>query len=137
MDFVTMLTPLLGMAFLIERIIEVAFNVLDWLLDRVPVPWLSAKKKSTVPADQEQFTGLKVGATFIASIILGIYFTTSWGIAFFNLPNGSGGTVSNSMNQLFSGVVAGAVAPYAHQVLEGLLNLQKFLEEQKKKLAGQ
>ena len=36
----------------------------------------------------------------------------------------------------FAGAVAGVMSPFAHQILESLLNFQKLLEEQKKKIAG-
>ncbi|MFN8372540.1 MAG: hypothetical protein U0694_06650 [Anaerolineae bacterium] len=203
MDFVTALAPLLGLAFLIERIVEAGFNaieeILKWswvksLLKILPgglrltvsdsvsdnmtskvaaarvasdaaaaassvataAPDDSAKSTAALDAKAAAAEAEKAAAvaraaadaqaatlaswkqvfTLVVSMALGVYFAGQFQIPLLLLSALPGVTVPEALNSpLVVGMIAGAISPFTHQILEGLLNFQKLLEQQKKFIA--
>jgi hypothetical protein len=127
MDFVTLFAPLFGIAFLIERILESIVNVVELS------PNVIAMKQSTDPAVAERYAKIKQIATMILAILLGVVVGNMLGVGFIlrlDVPF----QVDPAVDRLITGAIAGALAPYAHQVLEAILNFQKLMEAQKNKI---
>jgi hypothetical protein len=125
MDVVALFAPLLGVSFLIERIIESVFNVVEMF------PNVSALKRSSDPAVAARYSSIKQIASVIIAIILGIVIANMVGLVLIS-RFGDIIQVDVSTDRLITGAIAGAIAPYAHQVLESLLNFQKLMEANKK-----
>lgn len=112
------LTPLLALGFLIERILEIIFDI------------LAMRTKEAVendspedPTKLENQRRIKNSISFILSIGLGIGFA-------FTIPLNAFPSVEDQViGQLITGLAAGAIAPYAHQLLEILRKGQKSLEK--------
>lgn len=186
MDFVTMLMPLLGLAFLIERIVETAWNAIELIAKGIgwnkemlaltktksvtsaqaqsaalvaqsaaatPAIDTDATKKAaddaadakvtadeasaTVAAKAANYASFKQIVSLVMSIALGIFLADGLKVPLITVAAASDVTLpAFSNNYLFAGLVAGAISPFAHQILESLLNFQKLLEEQKKHIAG-
>jgi hypothetical protein len=183
MDFVTMLMPLLGLAFLIERIVESVWNVIEKVFAKqIGIQELAKNKSETsahaqaaalvaqsaaataaddpaaakkaadeaaeakVAADKASaaaalkaanYASWKQILTMIVSIVLGVYLANEFKVPLVTMAAASDVTLPAFLNNyLFAGLVAGAISPFAHQILESLLNFQKLLEEQKKHIAG-
>lgn len=124
MDFMTAFAPLLALSLLVERVLEVAGNV-QKILAKKPA-------EGSAPADTTSKTiwespEWKQIWTLVFGIVFGIILAYLLGVGFF----GKFTTLDASIDKLITGAVAGAIAPYAHQIIEALLNLQKFLEAQK------
>jgi hypothetical protein len=124
MDFVSFLAPMLGISFLIERILESVFNVVELS------PNVTAMKRSPDPAVAARYATIKQVTSMIIAILIGIVAANLLGIGF--ISRFEGVQVDVLVDRLITGAVAGAISPYAHQIIEGLLNFQKLLEAQKK-----
>jgi hypothetical protein len=125
MDFVTLFAPLLGIAFLIERILESIFNVIELS------PNITAMKRSTDPPVAARYATIKQISSMIIAILIGVVVANLLGIGLLS-RFGDLVQVEAGVDRAITGAVAGALAPYAHQVLEALLNFQKLMEAQKK-----
>jgi hypothetical protein len=125
MDFVTLIAPVLGISFLIERILESVFNVVELS------PNVTAMKRSPDPAVAARYATIKQVTSMIIAILIGIVTANVLGVAFLS-RFGDVVQVDPAVDRLITGAVAGAISPYAHQILEALLNFQKLLEAQKK-----
>ena len=115
MNLIPVLTPLLAIAFLIERLLEAGFD----LLEMIPSVGDTLKKSPEI----KQVVSVVVG------IILGVIIGNMLAITLFSDLGLT--TVDPATDKLLTGAIAGAIAPYAHQLLELLLKLQKFLEAKK------
>ena len=127
MDIVTLFTPLLGIAFLIERILESVFNVVEL------APNVTAMKRSTDPAVATRYATMKQVSSMIIAILIGIVVANMLGIGLL-ARFGDFAQVQSGVDRAITGAIAGALSPYAHQVLEAVLNFQKLLEAQKKSI---
>jgi hypothetical protein len=126
MDLVSFFAPLLGIAFVVERLLEAAFDVVERMAS------VAALKAS----NPDQYASNKRIITIIVGIIAGIILTAWLGVGFLERIPGITGLNSDA-DKLLSGAVAGSLAPYAHQILETLLNTQKLLAEVKEGRASQ
>jgi len=127
MDLVSIFAPLFGIAFVVERILESVFNVVE------NFPQVTAMKNSEDAAVKKRWSEIKQVLTIIIGFILGIVITNMLGITFFSQLRGIG-EINPNTDMLISGALAGALAPYAHQILEALLNFQKLMNAQKEKI---
>jgi hypothetical protein len=125
MDFVTLFAPLLGIAFLIERVLESVFNIVEL------APNVNAIKRSTDPAIAARYASMKQIASMIIAILIGMVLANILGIGLLS-RFGDIVQVETGADRVITGAVAGAISPYAHQILESLLNFQKLMEAQKK-----
>jgi hypothetical protein len=127
MDIVTLFTPLLGIAFLIERILESVFNIVEL------APNVAAMKRSPDPAIASQYATMKQISSMIIAILIGIVVANILGIGLL-ARFGEFVQVESGVDRAITGAISGALSPYAHQVLEAVLNFQKLLEAQKKSI---
>ena len=118
MDLVSFFAPLLGIAFVVERVLEAAFDVVESIAS------VAALKAS----NPDRYASNKRIITIIVGIIVGIILTAWLGVGFLGRIPGITG-LNGDADKLISGAVAGSLAPYAHQILEALLNTQKLLAE--------
>jgi hypothetical protein len=125
MDFVTLFAPLFAIAFLIERVLESVFNVVELS------PNVTALKRSADPAVAARYATIKQVSSMIIAILIGVVAANVLGIGLLS-RFGDVVQVEATLDRLITGAVAGAISPYAHQIIEGLLNFQKLLEAQKK-----
>ena len=114
MDLLSLLAPMLAISFLIERLLEAAFDIIEM------IPRLKAMLLKT--PQMKQIISVVVG------VILGIIIGAILGVNFFA---STGQRVDPNIDKLLTGAIAGAIAPYAHQILELLLKLQKFFDAKK------
>lgn len=126
MDIVNLFAPLLGIAFLIERILESVFNVVEL------APNVTAMKRSADAAVAARYATMKQISSMIIAILIGIVLANTLGVAFFA---GLGAAqIDPILDRAITGAIAGALSPYAHQILEALLNFQKLMEAKKKEI---
>ncbi len=110
----TILTPVIALSVLIERLLETGFNVVESSYPQITQRPNYGKNKQV--------------ASTIAGIILGIISAYLLGILFFTSLKIETVTIHPVIDAIFTGAIAGALAPYSHQLVEAVLNLQKLLE---------
>src|SRR5215510_5055050 len=111
MDFVTLFAPLFAISFLIERIIESVFNVVELS------PNVTAIKRSPDPAVAARYATFKQVSSMIIAILIGVVAANMLGVAFLS-RFGDAVQVDPAVDRLITGAVAGAISPYAHQIIE-------------------
>ncbi|MBI1279855.1 MAG: hypothetical protein GC179_17135 [Anaerolineaceae bacterium] len=126
MDFATFLAPLFGIAFLVERVLESAWNIVE-LMPNI-------QKMKIDPATAPNYSRIKQIVSVLAGILIGMFAANVVKLTMFAKIGIVG--LDPSTDALISGAIAGTLAPYAHQILEGLLNLQKLLQQQQQKIAA-
>jgi hypothetical protein len=119
MDLISLFAPILAIGLLIERVLEAAFEVIEM------IPGVK-KLKTDEPKDYSSF---KLIASNVIAVVLGILITNSLDIAFFSQLNVQG--LNADADELISGAIAGAIAPYTHQLIEILLKTQRLLASKK------
>jgi hypothetical protein len=125
MDILMLFAPLFGIAFLIERIIESVFNVVEL------APNVNAMKRSADPAVAARYATIKQITSMIIAILIGIITANMLGIGFISRL-GDVVAVDMTTDRIITGAIAGVLSPWAHQILESMLNFQKLMEAQKK-----
>ena len=120
MDLLSLLAPMLAISFLIERLLEAAFDIIEM------IPRLKDMLQKT--PQMKQIISVVVG------VILGIIIGAILGVNFFD--HAGLNRVDPNMDKLLTGAIAGALAPYAHQILELTLKLQKYVDAKKTDLEG-
>ena len=121
MDLVTILGPILAISLLVERLLEGGFSLVEMLPN--------VQKMKT---DDPRYGSMKPLISIVVGIILGIIIGNMLGItlfASFNLKN-----ISPDADKLISGAIAGAAAPYSHQIIELLFKIQKLLQTKKEEM---
>ena len=119
MDLVSLFAPILAIGLLIERLLEAGFEVVEM------IPAVK-KLKTDKAAD---YASLKLISSSAVAIVIGLLITNWLDIAFFAQLKIA--TVDPSVDKLLSGAIAGAIAPYTHQLIEILLKTQRLLESKK------
>jgi hypothetical protein len=122
MDFIPIFAPILGIGVLIERILEVIWDVAG--------PYTRSMKEE----NPEQYRWLKVVGSIVIGMVIGVIVSTALKLTFFD------GLVETAidpgMDRVVTGLIAGASAPYVHQIIELLMNTQKFMETKKDQIEG-
>jgi hypothetical protein len=122
MDFVSFLAPLFGIAFLVERILEGVWNIVEMTG--------SVQKMKADPAGN--YGRFKQIVSVVVGIIIAVVASSAVKLTMFSRFGITG--LDANTDALISGAIAGALAPYAHQILEALLNFQKLLQAQKERI---
>ena len=104
--------PLIALSVLVERLLETGMNLVETNYPGI--------------MENETYSTNKQIITSLTGIILGIASAYILGIQLF--ATFSLGAIDPNIDKIFTGAIAGTLAPYSHQILEGFLNLQKFLE---------
>ena len=124
MDLVSLFAPLLAISILIERILEAVFSVVE----------TSGGVKAWKETESEQYGKLKQVIAIVAAILIGLVISNALGIGMFARFQISG--IDVNADRTLTGAIAGAAAPYSHQIIETLFNLQKLLETKKEEIAS-
>ena len=116
--------PLLATAVGVERVIEIIWNYLEWLL-LTGSRWQPAQLKS---AHYHQF---KSGTSLILALVLGILIANATGMRFFEqlkvlVPTLLGG-ISGGWDVLLTGFIIGAATKPIHDLLGVITKLKEFL----------
>lgn len=125
MNFVSLFAPLLAISVLIERILEAAFSVVESIN--------SVRDWRVAHADQ--YGKNKQIASIILGVLIGVFISNSLGVAIFSQFGLQGIQIDPAADKTFTGAIAGAAAPYSHQIIELLFNLQKLFETKKQEIA--
>lgn len=127
MNAITLFGPLFGISFLIERILEGAFNIVELY------PGIEQWKTSPDDAVKKKYSDFKQIVSVIVGILVGVIITNALDMAFFSQFDRLG-QIDHYTDKLLAGAIAGAMAPYSHQLLEFLLKLQRLFDAQKKRI---
>jgi hypothetical protein len=123
MNFVSLFAPLLAISVLIERILEAVFSVVEGVA--ITATWKAA--------NAEQYSRAKQIISIVAGILIGMFLSNSLGVALFAQFGLQG--IDVTADRSVTGAIAGAAAPYSHQIIELLFNLQKLFETKKEEIA--
>ncbi len=108
------LIALLALAIVTERIVEIVFDIVDRITE------IDGNNKKIL--------------THIVSLVIGI------AVAFiidFDLLGALDVQIADAtIGKVFTGLIVGTTAPYAHQLVELLFKVQKLAESQRKKVEG-
>jgi hypothetical protein len=107
-----MFVPILALSILVERLLETGLNIVEANYPQISEVGAYSRNKQIITTLVG--IGLGVGSAFI----LGIRLFSAFGIE----------GIDPNIDKIFTGAIAGTLAPYSHQLLEAFLNLQKFLE---------
>ena len=104
MELLNQFLPILALAVLTERIVELVFDILD------------------------TYTSVDFGQskriwTFVLALIIGVAVAFILNLTFFEQIGAAVG--SETSDKLFTGLIAGAAAPYSHQLVELLFKVQQ------------
>lgn len=108
----SLLIPVVALSILVERLLETGINLVE-----INYPLLT--QNPTYSQNKQIITSL-------VGIVLGILSAFMLNIQLFAALNIGG--VNAIIDMVFTGAIAGTLAPYSHQILEAVLNLQKLLE---------
>lgn len=108
----SLLIPVIALSILVERLLETGINLVE-----INYPFLT--QNPTYSQNKQIITSL-------VGIALGILSAFMLNIQLFAALNIGG--VNAIIDKAFTGAIAGTLAPYSHQILEAVLNLQKLLE---------
>jgi len=119
-----MLAPLLALAIVISYMVEVIFDGLEAVID-TEMPW--EKKEGDSEEALNRKTRYKRFATILVSVLIGVII--AWPILRFNYLQAVGfDNLSPTIGQIVTGILAAAIAPYTHQILQLLFQIQKLAE---------
>jgi hypothetical protein len=120
-----LLLALLASAFVVERILELIWNYLEWIL-------LNTKRLHATDIKSSNYVKFKSGTSVLMSAIAGIglasLFTLHLFAALQPLALGFIGPIPANWDVLLSGVVAGVLAKPIHDVIGIFAGLKNFLD---------
>jgi undecaprenyl pyrophosphate phosphatase UppP len=80
----------------------------------------------------DDYASIKLIVSSTIAIVIGLLITNWLDVAFFSQLNIQG--LNHDVDKLLSGAIAGAIAPYTHQLIEILLKTQRLLDSKKNEI---
>lgn len=124
MDLTGIVTMVFALSILVERLIEATFSMAELWFPRFKGDAQSENAEERQRA--ERYPAVKRVASTVLGIVLGIAAAAVLGIRAFAELGITG--VSSGADSLLTGAIAGALAPYSHQLIEGFFDLRVLLK---------
>ncbi len=124
MDLTAIITTMLGLSVLVERLLEAAFSFVERQSPRLVGDPTSQNEQMRRQA--ERYGNTKRVISNLAGIVVGAIMGLALGIKVFTQLGLS--DLNATADALLTGAIAGALAPYSHQIIEGFFDLRDVLK---------
>lgn len=124
MDLTSIITTVLALSVLVERLLEATFSLVELRMPRITGDATSVSAQQRAQA--EKYAATKRVASTLLGIVLGAVVAAVLGIGVFGQIGIT--AISSAADTLLTGAIAGALSPYSHQLIEGFFDLRAVLK---------